>query len=140
MQDRFKFRAIRLDNNKFYYGSYLYLHNAPQYDCYGNKKGTLKDVHYIIDENDINYAINPDTLCQCTGLKDKKGKLIYEGDIVKDGNNFILEVTYRQDKGAFYLENDRIAGAISELKYSTNTMEIIGNIYETPKLLSQRNV
>lgn len=74
-------------------------------------------------------------LIQCTGLKDKNGELIYEGDIVKDRNNFILQITYRQDKGAFYLENNRIAGAIFELKCSTNTMEVIGNIYENPELI-----
>ena len=77
MQDRYKYRAKKLDNNEWYYGSYLYLHNADKFDWNGTRHSTNEDVHYIIDENDVNYAVNPDTLCQCTGLKDKNGTLIY---------------------------------------------------------------
>lgn len=70
MNDRFKFRGKRLDNNEWYYGSYLYLHNASKFDWTGKETKTNEDVHFIIDENDINYAVNPETVGQCTGLKD----------------------------------------------------------------------
>lgn len=119
MQDRFKFRFWNTKIKCMYEDSGL-----TSLGVNGSIKSALKN----------NYVI-----MQCTGLKDKNDKLIYEGDIVKDRNNFILRITCRQAKGAFYLENDRIAGAISELKCSTDTMEIIGNIYENPELETASN-
>lgn len=79
MQDRFKFRGKRIDNNQWYYGSYLYLHNPPKYDWNGTKHESIEDVHFIIDEKDVNYGVYPEAVGQCTGLKDKNGKFIYEG-------------------------------------------------------------
>lgn len=141
MNDRFKYRAKRLDNNEWYYGSYLYLHNAVKFDWNGTRHSTNEDVHYIIDENDVNYAVNSDTLCQCTGLKDKHGKLIYEGDILKifhvsstgQGKLDIRDVVYDEDKARFiFCEN----GYMSYITVDTDDVwEVIGNIYENPELL-----
>lgn len=83
-------------------------------------------------------------LMQYTGLKDKNGKEIYEGDILKDTNNAIYYVDFI--RGCFYLktnyksfphlgwtewlpmcEIDRLAIPVE--------FEIIGNIYENPELL-----
>lgn len=44
--------------------------------------GYLSGEHYISNE-DGDHLIDPETICQCTGLKDKYGKLIFENDIVK---------------------------------------------------------
>ena len=83
MQTRYSFRGKRLDNNQWYYGSYLYLHNADRFDWNGTRHSTKEDVHFIIDEKDVNYGVKPETVCQSTGLRDKNGNLIYENDIVK---------------------------------------------------------
>lgn len=123
MQDRFKFKYNL--NNKIYDVSAIDLSHSR------GEIVSLDGMETLMCKLDL------DNLIPCIGKKDKNDKLIYEGDIVKDRNNFILQITYRQDKGAFYLENDRIAGAISELRCSTNTMEVIGNIYENPELLEE---
>lgn len=79
--------------------------------------------------------VNPDTLGQSTGLRDKKGKEIFEGDILgtKDGLlNGVVE--YRSDLGMWtnslirYNNFERLCSVASD-------REIIGNIYENPELL-----
>jgi hypothetical protein len=70
------------------------------------------------DDNDEN-AI----LMQYSGLKDKNGKEIYEGDIVKLDDGYVFEVAIPNIYG---LEFEAV---------STNEFEIIGNIYENPELL-----
>lgn len=133
MQDRFKFRLYDKAIGEMVYDV-----------CVGFIKDSGKTDDWVCADTSCGQITYRDdklkdiVLMQCTGLKDHNGKLIYEGDIVKERNNFILQITYRQDKGAFYLENDRIAGAISELRCSTNTMEVIGNIYENPELLENK--
>lgn len=138
MQDRFKFRGKEIDNNQWYYGSYLYLHNPPKYDWNGTKHESKEDVHFIIDEKDMNYRVYPETVGQCTGLKDVNGKLIYEGDIVRDiSTQTVYKVSYK--KCAFYLENKEYVGYFHELSqcFSISRIEVIGNIYENPELLSE---
>lgn len=128
MQDRFKFRYVF---EKDFGGKTGICYKMPVFNLDDAVRSVFENK--LIEYTNFGYKLIAKN--QSTGLKDKNGKLIYEGDIVKDRNNFILQITYRQDKGAFYLENNRIAGAISELKCSTNTMEVIGNIYENPELI-----
>lgn len=143
MQDRFKFRGKRIDNNQWYYGSYLYLHNPPKYDWNGAKHESKEDVHFIIDEKDVNYGVYPETVSRCTGLKDKNGKLIYEGDIVRfyfDNDEIIAVIEWDYDECRFYLNTTDYF----EDKYVTDyeivnqeKYEVIGNIYDNSELLEE---
>lgn len=70
-------------------------------------------------------------VCQCTGLKDKSGKKIYEGDIVQTNEaGWVAEVIYKID-GFFCIDN--IGGFSTQCQWGE--FEIIGNIYENPELL-----
>ena len=81
-------------------------------------------------------------LMQYTGLKDKRGKEIYEGDILKvfDDNEVIdetLKVQWEEDGAGFNMVS--LDGKYLEWEYNPFTadfdMEILGNIYENPELI-----
>ena len=75
-------------------------------------------------------------LMQSTGLKDKNGKEIFEGDIVKMAKDVYSDLTYyeivRHRGGAYRLESNQHG---CELWLRHTICEVIGNIYENPELL-----
>lgn len=101
---------------------------------------------YILIEGWFNMRINDNAirfikleniiLMQSTGLHDKNGKEIFEGDIVKMANDVYSEPTYyeivRHRGGAYRLESNQHG---CELWLRHTNCEVIGNIYENPELL-----
>lgn len=81
-------------------------------------------------------------LMQYTGLKDKNGKEIYEGDIIKIcaeglGGEAIGKIVYDEYDLAFELRNE--AEELSEcLWYENQQIEVIGNIYDNLELLEEK--
>lgn len=98
--------------------------------------------HYIytgLTEQDYSpekFRIVPESVGQYAELKDKNGKEIYEGDIVKCNDNFqgqgeYIEVKYDTKYGLFqpFGQND--------WSVPSNECEVLGNIYENPELLEK---
>jgi hypothetical protein len=71
-------------------------------------------------------------ITQFTGLKDKNGKEIYEGDICYM-NDILCHVVF--EEGAFLLQSKKLQESFCMYEYIYNKFEVIGNIFENPELL-----
>ena len=81
----------------------------------------------------------PETVGQYTGLTDKNGKKIFEGDIIQ-GENLILPVEYCGSSFC-YIQNDTVYpiddGEVGIYELLQSDYELIGNIYDNPELLKE---
>lgn len=110
---------------------------------YENKEIVTQQVYFVNglpDDRDIYcYDFDEIELMQSTGLKDKNGKGIFEGDIVKMAKDVYSEPTYyevvRHRGGAYRLESKQHG---CELWLRHTDCEVVGNIYENPELLEDK--
>lgn len=94
--------------------------------------------YHIVDENNENsaYEVIPETVGQFTGLTDKNGKKVFEGDVVEYAGS-CGEIVFVERRGSFMSrEKDMNCEWLSTLpRYGTGIMEIIGNIYDNKEIL-----
>ncbi len=115
--------------------------------------GYLSDENYIYDKSlEGEFLVDEDTICQYTGLTDKNGKKIFEGDILRgfqypfchDGEyNYYAEIFFADCSFMTYTHKNPsscvrgISDGNTELMecWVSEDWEVIGNIYDNPELL-----
>lgn len=121
MGNRFKFRAWDNFREKMIYDK------VSEYVSF-NDNGSLNTTS-VMNNNVMQY----------TGLKDKTGKEIYEGDIGKHNNGELYKIIWDQEDTRFICPNINAAkfhDIYYLLKSFSDRFEIVGNIYENPELLN----
>lgn len=141
------FRGKRLDNGNWvegYYAKTSDMFTGETYDIIfrGDVVACLD-----IDKFDGYRVVRPETVGQFTGLTDKNGKKIFEGDVVNVSEhipavNGLYQVVYSEANHAYTLQRsieyyyDHFL--FSELNGFAKTSEVIGNIHDNPELLEVR--
>lgn len=144
MENRYLYKAKRIDNGEWVDGFYV-----KGSDMYGKETHVIFETDAIFfshGETDGFAEINPSTICQCTGLKDKNGKLIWENDIFQCTDETMVTqkdlIEYNETHASFVrLCNTEKLGLqylwIDEATCSHG--EVIGNIFDNPELLEGKN-
>ena len=128
MEDRYLFKAKRVDDGEWVQG-YLFGIWEKRYILWG----MTNDIANMIE-------VDPSTICQCTGLKDKNGKLIWENDIVRDeqGNFYkaFWQNNYYQFSWVCVKTDVFLIGTKWDLwSIKSFEIEVIGNKFDNPELL-----
>ena len=128
-----KFRGKRLNDGIWLYGDLIT-------DVVGDR--------YIVkpdrESDRLFHKVNPETVGQFTGLYDKNGKEIYEGDIIRSPSGSSHYIAYMDCEAKFIAKIigstlDEYCGIYQSWLDKYNK-EVIGNIYDSPELLKQNKI
>ena len=132
MEDRYLFKAKRLDNGEWVQGYLVYDNRDKLYRI-------IMDIQYSTGTcitTDNAPRVDSSTICQCTGLKDKNGKLIWENDIIKCKFGIAVAV-WDKSEWRIKLVKDNIWR--KDLHYwvveDNQRTEVVGNKFDNPELL-----
>lgn len=125
MENRYLFRGKRIDNGEWVIGAVLFHDDATTIFNQHPADGSLQG-----------FEVNIKTICQCTGLKDKNGKLIWENDVIRC--NYETSIV-KWEKSEWRIKWIDEAVWRRDLDYWVNEskreVNVVGNIFDNPELL-----
>lgn len=147
MQDRYLFRGKRIDNGEWVIGNRIddgvtgqvFIHTVGNSVNESDKIGEEGCLQFVA------FEVAPSTICQCTGLKDKNGNLIWENDIVAYWDSYSTEsglaeadcigkVVWDDETISFQVTNRLSAESYEVLG---DECSVIGNVFDNPELLEE---
>lgn len=133
MKDRYLFKAKRIDNGEWVIGFYAYI-NKKHYIYTGQ---LIHSGLYDIAER---FEVDPSTICQCTGLIDKNGKMIWENDIMVAhlDDKYQEDETYQRilwHEGGFYAKENGSEEINPIDEFDQEYFDVCGNIFDNKELL-----
>jgi uncharacterized phage protein (TIGR01671 family) len=157
MEDRYLFKAKRADNGEWVQGNLIQSCDATdgwEAIIIPAKNSNMFTKHIKRGYGNLGfenwYRVDPSTICQCTGLRDKNGELIWENDIVKDlFSDVCAQIKYgsyqncfdstKAEHVGFYVgwSGKYIKRYRKDLGYWINMVdaEVVGNVFDKPELL-----
>lgn len=122
--ENIKFKAKRLDNGKWVEG-YFYAECGNTYIIENRQEESMLN-------RNITYEVDTDTICQFTGLKDCKGKEIFEHDLIHFvGYEPTAEVIWSEDDYAFMTTSDMDLFLLSDvIDVGNGKIEVVGNKFD----------
>lgn len=151
MEDRYLFKAKRLDNGEWIIGSLIQNPFFKGVRSWISSEQEDKTRLRSISRTQAlwnSIEVDTSTICQCTGLKDKNNNLIWENDIAKFDvyyyeklqSSTISQIKWCNELCALSLVvNDRgTRGTLGHLMDLNKEIEVIGNIFDNPELINKR--
>lgn len=129
---RIDFRGKSIETNEWLHGDLIHSSDMKRCAILVNDKSSH-------DECDV----NPYTIGQYTGLNDKNGKEIYEGDIILYAGLIQHEVVYRHGAFGYLLDEYGFVSLAGNTNFTFNPLnrseehEVIGNIHDNPELIKK---
>ena len=134
------FKGKRIDNGEWVEGFYYKMSETTYCFAEDYERNPVPEHHYILQERMTDWGlpnqiiqieVDPESICQFTGLCDKSGNKIWENDILKYewGEEKIDVVEYQPP----------IFTYSKSMRWSLNKDEVIGNIFDNPELLQEEH-
>ena len=135
MEDRYLFKAKRIDNGEWVIGFYVRV-NESDFIC------TRQLIHGGLYTVSKSFKVDTPTICQCTGLRDKNGQKIWENDVVGFLDTYSTENGHAEADciGKVVWDDETISFQVTN-RLSADSYEVldecgvIGNIFDNPELL-----
>ena len=125
------FRGKRVDNGEWVYGV-----PYADYMICGMTTAYYDDEVPISKYSEFDYIeVNPETVGQYTGLTDRNGKKVFEGDVICYRGEENTEVIYQLCEYALIFKSQKCPQCGLLTEYNRNNLEVIGNIHDNPELL-----
>lgn len=150
MEDRYLYKAKTTPkekgefNNVWVTGNLIVSNGKYYIHPVGNVVNVKNNIGRII----VMHEVIPDTICQCAGLKDKNGNLIWENDVIKyHFRDLYAQIRYgayqncfdsqKAEHIGFYVDWSESRNYRKDLGYWINIVnaEVVGNIFDNPELL-----